>query len=177
MHLAQSFFCFLDCQRAVLARRLSSHPSPIHCPTTKPPFLQSSFASMDPLADRLSFGDTAPPPAPEPETRSSMSPAVGDTTQTPESKSTSGFASVFKSLTGSKSSRGPNPQSPAAVAQHPNGAHTLQPAIYGGPPNYEHLYEQLKPERPLASRLSAAESLRLAVQDYPLSGVSARGQD
>jgi hypothetical protein len=106
-----------------------------------------------------------------------MSPAVGDTTQTPESKSTSGFASVFKSLTGSKSSRGPNPQSPAAVAQHPNGAHTLQPAIYGGPPNYEHLYEQLKPERPLASRLSAAESLRLAVQDYPLSGVSARRQD
>jgi hypothetical protein len=132
---------------------------------------------MDPLADRLLFGDTAPLPSPEPETRSSMSPAVGDTAQIPEPKSTSGFASVFKSLTGNKSSRSPNPQSPAAVAQHPNGAHPLQPSIYGGPPNYEHLYEQLKPERPLAERVSTADSLRLAVQDYPLSGVSARRQD
>jgi len=40
------------------------------------------------------------------------------------------------------------------------------------PPNYEHLYEQLKPDNSLANRVSAAESLRLAVQDYPLSGVT-----
>jgi hypothetical protein len=105
-----------------------------------------------------------------------MSPTVGDAAQIPEPKSSSGFASVFKSLTGSKSSRSPNPQSPAAVAQHLNGAHTLQSSIYGGPPNYEHLYEQLKQERSLAERVSAAESLRLAVQDYPLSSVSARRQ-
>ncbi|KAN0103023.1 protein of unknown function (DUF3384) domain containing protein [Hyaloscypha variabilis] len=98
-----------------------------------------------------------------------MSPAAGDAAQSPESKSTSGFASVFKSLTGNKSSRSTNPQSPAAIP-HPNGPHTL--SMYGGPPNYEHLFEQLKPEKPLAERVSAAESLRLAVQDYPLSGVT-----
>jgi hypothetical protein len=101
-----------------------------------------------------------------------MSPAVGDVAQTPEPKSASGFASVFKqAFTGNKSSRSPNPQSPASIAQHLSGANALQLAIYGGPPNYEHLYEQLKAENPLAYRISAAESLRLAVQDYPLSGV------
>jgi hypothetical protein len=129
------------------------------------------------IADRLLFQNTAPQPTPEPETRTSMSPAVGDGAQFPEPKSTSGFASVFKSLTGNKSSRSPNPQSPASIAQHPNGAHPLQPSIYGGPPNYEHLYEQVKPDKPLADRISAAESLRLAVQDYPLSGVSMRRQE
>jgi hypothetical protein len=111
-----------------------------------------------------------PPRSPELETRVSMSPAIGDVAQTPEPKSTSGFASVFKSLTGNKSSRSPNPESPGSIA-HLNGANALQPSIYGAPPNYEHLYEQLKPENSLADRVSAAESLRLAVQDYPLSGV------
>jgi hypothetical protein len=115
------------------------------------------------------LGNTEPLSTPESKTRSSMSPAAGDAAQSPESKSTSGFASVFKSLTGNKSSRSTNPQSPAAIP-HPNGPHTL--SMYGGPPNYEHLFEQLKPEKPLAERVSAAESLRLAVQDYPLSGVS-----
>ena len=98
-----------------------------------------------------------------------MSPTAGDAAQSSESKSTGAFASVFKSLTGNKASRSTNPQSPATIP-HPNGPHTL--SIYGGPPNYEHLFEQLRPEKPLAERISAAESLRLAVQDYPLSGVS-----
>ena len=129
------------------------------------------------VADGLSARKTGSPQTPEGQTRSSMSPAVGDGAQTLESKSTSGFASVFKSLTGNKSSRIPNPQSPASIAPHPNGAHPLQPSIYGGPPNYEHLYEQLKPEKPLADRISAAESLRLAVQDYALSDVRVRRQD
>ena len=107
----------------------------------------------------------------ERETRASMSPSAGDVAQTPEPKASSGFASVFKSLTGSKSSRSPHPQSPASIAHQINGANTLQPTIYGGPPNYDQLYEQLKLGNPLADRLAAAESLRHAVQDYPLSGV------
>jgi hypothetical protein len=125
----------------------------------------------DDVTDLLFFAENrVPPTIPELETRVSMSPAIGDVAQTPEPKSTSGFASVFKSLTGNKSSRSPNPQSPGSIA-HPNGSNALQPSIYGVPPNYEHLYEQLKPDNSLANRVSAAESLRLAVQDYPLSGV------
>ena len=89
--------------------------------------------------------------------------------QTPEKSTTSGFASVFKSLTGTKSSRSPNLQ--LHPAPQLDGANTLQPSIYGGPPDYEHLYTQLRVENPLADRISAAESLRLAVQDYPLTGV------
>jgi hypothetical protein len=106
-----------------------------------------------------------------PDPRDSMSPSNGDVAQTPEPKSTSGLASVFKSLTGSKSSKSLNPQSPASIAQNLNPANTLKNAIYGGPPNYEQLFEQLKSGNPLPDRLAAAESLRHAVQDYPLSGV------
>jgi len=124
---------------------------------------------MNPLADHMSWGCAEPLPTPEPRTPSSMSPTAGDAAQSSESKSTSGFASVFKSLTGNKASRSANPQSPATIP-HANGPHTL--SVYGGPPNYEDLFEQLKPEKPLADRISAAESLRLAVQDYPLSSVS-----
>jgi hypothetical protein len=36
---------------------------------------------------------------------------------------------------------------------------------------YEHLYTQLKAGKTLAERLSAADSLRLALADYPLNGV------
>lgn len=107
---------------------------------------------------------------PESETRDSMSPS-GDVAQTPEPKSTSGLASVFKSLTGSKSSKNPSAQSPASIAQNLSTANTLKNAIYGGPPNYEQLFEQLKVGNALSDRLAAAESLRHAVQDYPLSGV------
>ena len=129
------------------------------------------------LTDHLYFGNAELETTPEPETRTPMSPAIGDAAQTPESKSTSGFASVFKSLTGNKSLRSQNPHSPVSIAQHASGAHPLQPSIYGGPADYEYLYEQLKPDKPLADRISAAESLRLAVQDYPLSGVRVRRQD
>ena len=104
-------------------------------------------------------------------TQDSMPPTSGDVAQTPEPKSTSGLASVFKSLTGSKSSKSPNVQSPASTPQHLGNANTLKNAIYGGPLNYEKLFEQLKVGNPLQERLAAAESLRHAVQDYPLSGV------
>ncbi|KAL2067983.1 hypothetical protein VTL71DRAFT_16081 [Oculimacula yallundae] len=105
-----------------------------------------------------------------------MSPAAGDVAQTPEPKSTSGFASVFKSLTGNRSKNpNPNPASPT----NPNGTSSvpppalyLQSTTYGGPPDYEHLYGQLKPGNPQSERLAAAEALRHAVQDYPLTSVT-----
>ncbi|KAL5319582.1 hypothetical protein ACEPPN_012637 [Leptodophora sp. 'Broadleaf-Isolate-01'] len=103
-----------------------------------------------------------------------MSPAVGDVAQTPEPKSTSGFASVFKSLTGNRSTKNPNPSSPTSLNGTSNVPPTLylQSSTYGGPPDYEHLYAQLKHGNPLAERLVAAEALRHAVQDYPLTSVT-----
>ncbi|CZT10477.1 related to TUBERIN [Rhynchosporium agropyri] len=104
-----------------------------------------------------------------------MSPTTGDVVQTPEPKSTSGFASVFKSLTGNRSHKNPNPSAPiiqngiSAVA--PTALY-LQSTTYGGPPDYERLYTQLKPGNAQAERLAAAEALRHAVQDYPLTSVT-----
>jgi hypothetical protein len=92
----------------------------------------------------------------------------GDVAHTPEPKS--GLASVFKTLTGSKASKSPNAQSPPSTAPH--GTTTLKNVIYGGPPDHEQLFEQLKVGNSLADRLAAAGSLRHAVQDYPLSSVS-----
>ena len=106
-----------------------------------------------------------------PTTQDSMSPSSGDVAQTPESKSTGGLVNVFKSLTGSKSSKSLNHQLPGPIIQPHNATNTLKTALYGGPPNYEQLFEQLKSGNPLPDRLAAAESLRHAVQDYPLSGV------
>lgn len=96
----------------------------------------------------------------------------GDAAQTPEPKSKSGLASVFKSLTGSKPSKSSLPQSPASVPQPLGETSALQNGTYGGPPNHEQLFEQLKVTNPLANRLAAAGALRHAVQDYPLSSVS-----
>jgi hypothetical protein len=100
-----------------------------------------------------------------------MSPYPGDVVQTPEPKSTSGLASVFKSLTGNKLSKSPNTQSPILIVQQLSTAGALKNTIYGGPSNYEQLLEQLKVGNALPDRLAAADSLRLAVQDYPLSSV------
>ncbi len=111
---------------------------------------------------------------PSPNSPASMSPPAGEVSQTPESKTSSGFASVFKSLTGGKPSKSPVPHSPATVPQQSAiaGANVLPTAVYGGPPNYEQLYEQLKAGNPLADRVIAASALRYAVQDYPLSSVN-----
>ena len=99
-----------------------------------------------------------------------MPPSSGDA-QTPEPKSTNGLVSVFKSLTGGKQSRSPLSHSPAAIAPQLNGLSSSPPTAFGGPPNYEQLYEQLKIGNALPDRLAAAESIRHAVKDFPLSGV------
>ena len=110
---------------------------------------------------------------PGPPNRVSMSLPTGEVVQNPEPKSTNGLVNVFKSLTGNKSARNPSLQSPAsALAPQLTTANTLKKTIYGGPPNYEQLLELLKDGNPIPKRLAAAESLRHAVQDYPISGVS-----
>ena len=103
--------------------------------------------------------------------RDSMSPPSGDVTQTPEPKAAGGLVNVFKNLTGSKSSKSLSHQSPGSISQHLTSANILKNAISGAPPNYEQLFEQLNVGNTLQDRLAAAESLRHAVQDYPLSGV------
>ena len=127
---------------------------------------------VDPRIDQLTLPDTEIREVQQgPTPRDSMSPSSGDVTQTPETKSTSGLASVFKSLTGNKLSKSTNLQSPVLITQQSSSANALQNTIYGASPNYEQLHEQLKDGHPLSDRLAAAESLRHAVQDYPLSGV------
>jgi len=119
----------------------------------------------------VNLSDLEPLSSPPP--RVSMSPTSGEVAQAQETKSTNGLVNVFKSLTGNKSTRSPHAQSPAsALAPQLTTANTLKKAIYGGPPNYEQLQEQLKEGNPIPTRLAAAESLRHAVQDYPISGVS-----
>lgn len=89
---------------------------------------------------------------------------------------------MFKSLTGGRSSKSaavPTVSTTAASLSAVNVqlAHQLEQAgsprrpIYGGPPDYDRLYEQLKNGKTLAERLPAAEALRVAVAEYPLSGV------
>jgi hypothetical protein len=113
--------------------------------------------------------DLEVPPAPK--IRDSMSPLTGDVAQTPEPKSSSGLANVFKTLTGNKS-KNANLQSPASIAQQLNSASALRNAPFEGPPNYQQLHERLKAGNSLGDRLAAAATLRHAVQDYPLSGVT-----
>lgn len=129
----------------------------------------------DSMTNRLLLRNTVFPKPPTPKTQASMSPTAGEIAQTPEPKSSSAF-SIFKSLTGGKSSKSPNAQSQASLPRNPNGANTLQSTtIYGGPPNYEQLYAQLRIGNGLADRIAAADALRHAVQDYPLSGVRNTG--
>jgi hypothetical protein len=109
-----------------------------------------------------------------------MPPPSGFVVQTPEPKSAGGLAGVFKSLTSGKGNKSaissPLPSSSISVAtvqlaQQLNGPDTPRGAMLGGPTEYEEFYQKLKPENSLSERIVAADALRLAVTDYPLSGV------
>lgn len=106
--------------------------------------------------------------------RRSMSPTPSrDVAQTtsPEPKSSSGLASsLFKSLTGGGKSK--PTQAPPTTGQKSNGTSSERTTEDSGPPDLEKFYEQLKAGNPLSDRVSAAEALKYAVQDYPLEGVS-----
>ena len=106
----------------------------------------------------------------QPANRRSMSPNSGDVTQTPEPKSSGGLASVFKSFAGGKS-KATTLQSPPPNTYKSNGTSSAQALGHSGPPNLDKFYQQLRAENPIADRVSAAEALKYAVQDYPLEGV------
>lgn len=108
-----------------------------------------------------------------------MPPPPGSAVQTPEPKRS--IAGVFKSLTSGKGNKSATssplssssiPATAAQLAQRLHGPDTPGGVVYGGPSGFEELYERVKPEKPLPERIAAAEALRVAVTDYPLSGVS-----
>ncbi len=107
-----------------------------------------------------------------------MPPHSGDVAQTPEPRSTGGLASVFKSLTGNRSSKAPLPNAHSHTSATAASLQIAQQfsspsrgGVYGGPLEFEHLYGQLKSGKSFAERRSAADTLRLALADYSLSGV------
>jgi hypothetical protein len=110
-----------------------------------------------------------------------MPPPSGDVAQTPESKTTGGLANVFRSLTGNRLTRTPlpatqpHPSTTVASLQIAQELNTTRGGIYGGPLEYDHLYGQLKNGKTLADRRSAADTLRLALEDYSLEGVCLTG--
>jgi hypothetical protein len=104
--------------------------------------------------------------------RASMPPPTGDAAQNTDSKSSSGLASVFKSLTGGKPSKSPSTQSPASTLQQLENRISAQRSNSAGAINQQHAIAQLKDGQSPAERVRAAEYLRQAVIDYPMSNVS-----
>ncbi|KAI9746399.1 MAG: Tuberous sclerosis 2-like protein [Claussenomyces sp. TS43310] len=104
-----------------------------------------------------------------------MPSSSGDPAQTPDHKSTGGLAGVFKSLAGKARATqlSPLPFSSISTAplQHLYGSPGASVAVYGSSSGFEELCEQLKPGRALADRLVAADALRLALADYPISSI------
>ena len=109
-----------------------------------------------------------------------MPPSSGDVAPTPEPKSTGGLVGVFKSLTGNRSSKAPIPNAHShtsattaslQIAQQLNVSAPARGGVYGGPLEFDHLYGQLRSGNSLPERRSAADTLRLALADYSLSGV------
>ncbi|PQE16627.1 GTPase activating protein [Rutstroemia sp. NJR-2017a BBW] len=103
--------------------------------------------------------------------RASMPPPTGDAAQNTDSKSSSGLASVFKSLTGGKPSKSPSTQSPASTLQQLENRISAQRSNSAGATNQQHAIAQLKDGQSPAERVRAAEYLRQAVIDYPMSNV------
>lgn len=106
-----------------------------------------------------------------------MPPPLGDAAQTPEPRSSSGIASVFKSLTGGKITKSPSTQSPATGPLQLDNGSIPQKLSHGGPLNHEPSLEQLQAGHSLSDRISAAEYLRRAVIDYPVENVSNLDRD
>ena len=112
-----------------------------------------------------------------------MPPPSGFVAQTPEPKTAGGIAGVFKSLTsgrGSKSTAStplPPPSIPAAalqVAQQLSAQDPRRGVVHGGPSPSDVLLERLRSNTSVAEKTAAAEALKHAVAEYPISGVSLR---
>jgi len=118
----------------------------------------------------------------QPADNASMAPSPGDEDSRPqEPRGAGGLAGVFKGLASGKLTRFPSPsqQVPAAAVVSPSlsGRTTATPhssALRGLPPEQLELFARLK-DAPLNERVAAANALRYAIADYPLSPVSKNG--
>lgn len=124
-------------------------------------------------------------PEPEDQSVNHMPPLDGETTQTPEVKSVGGLASVFKNLTSGRSTKNslaPNalksalPAATVQLAQQLQSIANAPDRIYGGPDDYDNLVEQVHTGHTASERIKAADSLCVAIREYPLTGVSLRLQ-
>lgn len=124
-------------------------------------------------------------PEPEVQSASHMPPLDGETTQTPEVKSVGGLASVFKNLTSGRSTK--NSLAPTALksavptatvqlAQQLQSIANSPDRIYGGPDDYDNLIERVHTGHTAPERIKAADSLCVAIREYPLTGVSLKFQ-
>lgn len=105
----------------------------------------------------------------------SKSPTPGDLSPTPDLKSASGLASVFKGLTGgSKISKAPPVPSssitPASAQLSSERVDTATLAATGVSPHHNEWLEKLR-SGSTSERIAAAESLRLTTPDYPLAPI------
>lgn len=112
-----------------------------------------------------------------------MSPSPGDEQQPQETKGTGGLAGVFKGLTGGgKLTKSPpvlqQPFAPIAGSQAfaPRSDATPPPsALHGLSPEQAELFRHLKNGQ-LSERVTAANSLRYAIADFPLNPVRGEWQ-
>ncbi|KAF8472461.1 hypothetical protein BDZ91DRAFT_652468 [Kalaharituber pfeilii] len=94
-------------------------------------------------------------------------PLSGDQLDT---KGPTGIAGVFRNLGRLNRSHPASPAITVAVAS--NGTRASGPEYFGGPPNNDQLFTQLRPGNPLPDRIAAANVFRTVVVDYALSSVS-----
>ncbi|KAL7949063.1 tuberin [Trichoderma barbatum] len=100
-----------------------------------------------------------------------MSPQPGDDVSSPDSIRPSGIASVFRGLTGSKSTKSPPPLSSSVAALPRTDFINATPISSRGlSANHMDAFEQLR-NGSQAERISAANTLKFAITEYPLNPV------
>jgi hypothetical protein len=101
-----------------------------------------------------------------------MPPSPGDEPPPNESRSTGGLAGVFKGLAGGKLAKSPSPLvSPSTPGSQERIDAAPPPTLLRGlPPHQMELFAHLKGGT-INERVSAANSLRYAVVDFPLNPV------
>ncbi|KAH6611114.1 gtpase activating [Trichoderma cornu-damae] len=100
-----------------------------------------------------------------------MSPQPGDDVSSPDSIRPSGIASVFRGLTGSKSTKSPPPLSSTTAALPRTDFINATPISSRGlSANHMDAFELLK-NGSQAERISAANTLKFAITEYPLNPV------
>ncbi|QYT05771.1 Rap-RAN GTPase activating protein tuberin [Trichoderma simmonsii] len=100
-----------------------------------------------------------------------MSPQPGDDVSSPDSVRPSGIASVFRGLTGSKSTKSPPPLASSVAALPRTDFSNATPISSRGlSANHMDAFEHLK-NGSQSERISAANTLKFAITEYPLNPV------